>query len=108
MPANAAVRLIKSGLAILCAAAIAAVTLSSIGRAQSLAKPSASESDRPDPTTLSTDPIDLGKDQFMCCRAVLYDCRAKVAWGLRNNLRGNADWQRCLDACVRNLRKFGC
>lgn len=51
-----------------------------------------------------TDPVDIGAGQFMCCRAVLFDCRVRATWGLRDNLRGNADLDQCFNACVRNLK----
>lgn len=85
---------IKTALAIFCAAAVAVVALSSDTTAQSLSNPAGSQND---------EPIPAGADQFICCRAMLFDCRVKIVWALKT-VRGNADDQRCVAACLKKLK----
>jgi hypothetical protein len=81
-------------LAIVCAAVIAAATLSSNASAQSSSKPLA---------TMSDQPVPEDDDKFICSRAMLYDCRVKAIWALRD-IRGSAGEQRCVASCLSNLR----
>jgi tetratricopeptide (TPR) repeat protein len=48
-----------------------------------------------------TDPVAVGAGQFICCRAILMDCRTKAVWAIRN-LRGNA--KHCIETCLRSLK----
>jgi hypothetical protein len=93
-PLNLVMLPIKTVLAIFCAAAIGVVTLSSNTCAQSSAKPFAPMSDWPTP---------VGAGQFVCCRAILVDCRNKTIWAL-GNIRENASDQHCIRTCLRNLK----
>ncbi|MBI2713814.1 MAG: tetratricopeptide repeat protein [Rhizobiales bacterium] len=52
-----------------------------------------------------TDPVDVGAGQFMCCRAVLFDCRIKASWAL-TNIREDA--KHCIETCLRNLARHHC
>lgn len=48
-----------------------------------------------------TDPVAVGADQFICCRAILVDCRFRAVWAIRN-IRGNT--KHCVEACLRSLK----
>jgi tetratricopeptide (TPR) repeat protein len=47
------------------------------------------------------DPIAVGAGRFICCRAILFDCRIKVSWAMRN-IEGDA--RDCIETCWRNLK----
>jgi hypothetical protein len=49
-----------------------------------------------------TSPVTVGDGQFICCRAILYDCRSKVIWAIRD-VRGNAAHEQC-QTCLGNLK----
>jgi hypothetical protein len=49
-----------------------------------------------------TDPVAIGDGQFICCRAMLYDCRYKAIWAIRD-IQGNAAYEQC-QTCLRNLK----
>jgi hypothetical protein len=87
-------RPIKTALVILCTAAIAVVTLPSNTWAQSPAEP-------PPPIGVRPYPVEPG--QFICCHAMLVDCRDKVIWALRD-IGGNAVYYRCVTACLKKLK----
>jgi hypothetical protein len=93
-PPSFIMRPATTALAIVCAAAMATATLSSDAGAQLSSKPLATKSDRPIPD---------GDDKFICCRAMVYDCRVKAIWALRD-IRGNTDDQLCVASCLSNLR----
>jgi tetratricopeptide (TPR) repeat protein len=48
-----------------------------------------------------TGPVAVGDGRFIfCCRAMLFDSRIKATWAIKD-IRGNADLQRCVAACMR-------
>jgi tetratricopeptide (TPR) repeat protein len=49
----------------------------------------------------TTNPVAVGADKFICCRAILFDCRNKVSWAIRV-LPGNA--KNCIETCSRTLK----
>lgn len=50
-----------------------------------------------------TDPVAVGDGRFIfCCRAMLFDCRIKATWAIKD-IRGNADDQRCVTACFKKV-----
>jgi hypothetical protein len=87
-------RPIKTALIILCTAAVAVVTLSWNTWAQSSPKP---------PPLVSGRPYPVEPGQFICCHAMLVDCRTKVILALRE-IGGNALYYRCVTACLRKLK----
>jgi hypothetical protein len=84
----------KAALAIFCGSVVAVMTLSSNTWAQSPPKP---------PPPISVRPYPLEPGQFICCHAMLVDCRDKVIWALRD-IGGNALYYRCVTACLRKLK----
>jgi|HubBroStandDraft_6_1064221.scaffolds.fasta_scaffold1166462_2 hypothetical protein len=55
-----------------------------------------------DSSGIGTDPVAIGDGQFICCRAMLYDCRYKAIWAIRD-IRGNAAYEQC-QTCLGNLK----
>jgi tetratricopeptide (TPR) repeat protein len=49
-------------------------------------------------------PVTVADGRFIfCCRAILFDCRTKVSWAIKN-IRGNAIYEHCVETCWRNLK----
>jgi hypothetical protein len=48
------------------------------------------------------DPVAVGDGQFICCRAMLYDCRYKLIWAIRD-IGGKTTYEQC-QMCLRNLK----
>jgi len=88
----------KIVLAILYTAAAAALPSNSV--AQSSATPAAPASD-------PTDPVEGENDQFVCCRALVFDCRYRLTRALKE-LREDSDEGRCVRVCLEKMRKLNC
>jgi len=53
--------------------------------------------------TETSDPVDVGEGQFVvCCRAVVYDCRSKIAYRFKDSVGPNTN--RCLETCTNAAR----
>jgi tetratricopeptide (TPR) repeat protein len=49
-----------------------------------------------------TDPVAVGAGRFIfCCRAILFDCRTRVTWAIRN-IQENS--KHCVETCLRNVK----
>ena len=48
-----------------------------------------------------TNPVSVGAGQFICCRAILIDCRTRASWAIRT-IGENA--KHCAETCLRNLK----
>jgi tetratricopeptide (TPR) repeat protein len=46
-------------------------------------------------------PVAVGADKFVCCRAILIDCRNKVSWTIRNV---GDDAKQCIETCSMSLK----
>jgi len=50
-----------------------------------------------------TNPVDVGDGRYIfCCRAVVFDCRVRASWRLRDS-HGSAEEQ-CMQTCAANVR----